>query len=209
MDSLGTVKKFCKILGVIPISDKSSSLLINLVHSTAMLISLVTYCITEFVFVYYYASTFIEYAGSGFYCSVTILHVVSYVDLLRSRSKLLDLMESSNEIVEKSGFFFQLTNMIFISNAPNNFIGCKNPHIRAIYMEHNRGSSELSNSLLNSAFVFAEMFLLPQAAASFYMYYFTDLGEEAFELVFPCVYVNCVQSQNVYHFDRDAINLVF
>lgn len=102
---MGTVKKFCKVLGVIPISDKSSSLLINLVHSTAMLISLVTYCISEFVFAYYYASTFIEYAGLSFLCSVTTLHVVSYIDLLRSRSKLLDLMEFSNEIVEKSEFF--------------------------------------------------------------------------------------------------------
>lgn len=76
-------------------------------------------------------------------------------------------------------------------------------------MAHNRESSELSNSLLNSAFVFAQMFLFPQAAASFYMYYFTDLGEDAFELIFPSVYVNCVQSQILYHFDHDAINLVY
>lgn len=87
--------------------------------------------------------------------------------------------------------------MIIISNGPNIFIGCENPHIRAIYMEHNRESSKLSNSLLNSAFVFAEMFLLPRAAASFYMYYFTDLGKDAFELIVPSVYVNCVQSISI------------
>lgn len=116
MDRQSTVKKqwgklffYLSVLGVSRISKENlpSGLqhfqsLINAVHTTAMLISLTTYCIASIVFVPCCASTFVEYAGSGFFCSVTILHLISYIDLLRTRQKLFALMKDSAELVEKS-----------------------------------------------------------------------------------------------------------
>lgn len=52
-----------------------------------------------------------------------------------------------------------------------------------MYITENEKLNKLSIMLMKSGFIFAEIFLLPNAARSFYTYFTTDLGEDAFELI--------------------------
>lgn len=66
-----------------------------------------------------------------------------------------------------------------------NSSGSRDPVICLIYAQENEKTTKLSKSLLNSAFVFAELFLFPNAAGSFFKYYTSNLGEDSFNLLFP------------------------
>lgn len=48
--------------------------------------------------------------------------------------------------------------------------------------------SKLAITLYKTGFVLAEVFLFPKTARSFYLYFTTDLGEDAFELVLLAKY---------------------
>lgn len=54
--------------------------------------------------------------------------------------------------------------------------------MRLMYTQENEKTKKLSETLLKSAFIFAELCLFPSAALSFYLYYTTDLGADAFQL---------------------------
>lgn len=113
MATLASVKSHLTILGIIPLSDEfmPSALqpftsVINVVYPSFWLFSLVTYSLASFYFVCFEAATFVEYAESVFYCSVTFLHVTSYVILLLNRSNLFALLNNSDAIIQKSELLF-------------------------------------------------------------------------------------------------------
>lgn len=109
MATLSSVKSHLTIMGIVPMSEHHlpASLLkfkfvINFAYTSFWLISLVTYSLAVFYFVLFEAKTFVEFAESAFYCSVTFLHVVSYVILVQTRSKLFKLFENSDKMVQIS-----------------------------------------------------------------------------------------------------------
>lgn len=109
MNTLYSVKSHLTIMGIVPMSENhlptalhQNKSVINFAYTSFWLISLVTYSLAVLYFVLFEAKTFVEYAESAFYCSVTFLHVVSYVILVQTRSKLFKLFENSDEMVQIS-----------------------------------------------------------------------------------------------------------
>lgn len=189
MATLVSVKRSLTILGVIPVVEQNfpptlrdHQTFINCAHIVLILISLVTYSSAVLLFLFFEATEFLEFAESGFFSSVTILHVASYVLLMRSRSKLLALIKHSEITVEKSKFIIYWHKFFFyIFNVFQ--IGSVKPRLRTVYCQANEKSIELTKSLFRSGFVFAEIFLFPNAARSFYRYFFSNLGADSFELM--------------------------
>lgn len=197
MNTLASVKSHLTIMGIVPMSEhhlpsalQSHRNVINFFYTSLWLISLITYSLAVLYYVLFEAETFVEYAESAFYCSVCFLHVVSYVILVQQRSKLFGLFTDSDAMVQQRKIKW---NCEFISNLNFQLFvicfpypqGSSDPVIRLIYVQENDKTTALSKSLLNSAFIFAEMFLFPNAAWSFFKYYTTDLGDDAFNLLFP------------------------
>lgn len=125
MATLSSVKSHLTIMGIGPMSEHHlpSALhqyksIINVAYTSIWLISLATYSLAVLYFVMFEAKTFVEYAESAFYCSVTFLHVVSYVILVQSRRKLSALLQNSDEMVQKSetnidGFFLDSSPLLY------------------------------------------------------------------------------------------------
>lgn len=109
MAILSSVRVHLKILGIVPFSDKDLPAalrefksVINFGYNLFWHFSLATYSLTVMCFMMFGASTFLEYAETTFFWSVTFLHFVSHEILLHTRSKLHDLFKDSDEMVQKS-----------------------------------------------------------------------------------------------------------
>lgn len=117
MNTLASVKSH--LTHHLPLALQSYQSVINFLYTSFWLISLVTYSLAVLYFVLFEAETFVEYAESAFYCSVTFLHVVSYVILVQTRSKLFGLLKDSDAMVQErkmkmkyhSKFVFPISNL--------------------------------------------------------------------------------------------------
>lgn len=109
MAILSSVRVHLKILGIVALSDKDlpSTLqlyksVINSAYNLFWHFSLATYSLTVICFMLFEAATFLEYAETTFYCSVTFLHFVSHIILFKTRFELNDLFKDSDQMVQKS-----------------------------------------------------------------------------------------------------------
>lgn len=111
MATLASVKGHLKILGIVPISEEMLPCqlhplipVLNCVYPLCWFFAVLTYHITVVCFILFEAKTFIEFAQCGFYFSVSLLHVASYVILFQTRSELFALFKDSDGIVRRSKF---------------------------------------------------------------------------------------------------------
>lgn len=61
---------------------------------------------------------------------------------------------------------------------------------RQIYVTQNEATTQFSKSLLKSGLIFAEIFLFPTAARSFFKYYVTGSAKDSFQSIFPSMYIS-------------------
>lgn len=199
MTILASVRGHLKILGILPLSKKDLPFalqeyksVVNHAYNCFWHISLATYSLTVVCFILFEAKTFLEYTGSAFFLSVTFLHFVSHIILFTSKWELIDLFKESDEIVKKSTYSVCLLKLleIFINKFFLNLEkGSVEPAVRLLYAQQDEETTKLSKTCLKSGFIFAEIFLFPYAAQSFFMYYTTDLGEDSFMPLFPSKYL--------------------
>lgn len=111
METLAGVKTSLTILGIMPISEKvlpqqlqQLTPVINFIYPLCWFLSVLCYNLSAFYFVLFEARTFSEYSECGFYASVSFMHVVSYIILFQSRSKLFTLFIDLDEMVQNSKF---------------------------------------------------------------------------------------------------------
>lgn len=108
MAVLTKVKRNLTILGVVPVPKQNLpqplqeyQSIIDYVHVTFLMISLISYASGVVYFLLFEASTFVEYSQQAFFCAVSLLHVLSYLILIQNRSNLLTLFRDTEKIISK------------------------------------------------------------------------------------------------------------
>lgn len=189
MKILAAVKSILTFFGIVPIPEEmlpqqlqQLTPVINFIYPLCMFLSVLCYNLSVFYFLLFEAQTFSEYSECGFHLAVSFSHVVSYIILFQARSKLSALFIDSDGMVKKS----KLELLLYMSSNNNCtflFIGSENRVLGLIYITENEKIAKFSKTLFKSGFILVEVFLFPKAALSFYKYFTTDMGEDAFELI--------------------------
>lgn len=115
MTILAPIRVHFKILGILPLSEedlppslRELKSLINFAYNLFWYIALTSLLLTVVCFMVFEASTFLEYAETTFYCSVSFLHLVSHIILVQAKSELHGLFKDSDKLVRESGLSIKL-----------------------------------------------------------------------------------------------------
>lgn len=111
MDVLRTAKFHLRVLGCLPIESNSSQpkwikmLPINRIHISLGCILLVHHLVSIVWFWKYEAKTLTDQTQSGFFAFRAMLCLVLYIQLIRQRQQLIDLVTSLETIIAASMHF--------------------------------------------------------------------------------------------------------
>lgn len=121
MQFLKTTRKQLALLGILPIPKNCLPLslqnyqnIIYKIHVTFMLFWLTTYTISVGCLVLFEANTFVEFGAAAFYCSVSLMHLISFLIFVKIKSNVLILMDDLEDIIRKSkiDLFHRIFNVI-------------------------------------------------------------------------------------------------
>lgn len=141
--------------------------------------------ISEWIFLLFEANSSQEYLESIYFITSSVGIFISYTSALLLKDKLLVFIDTVDRTINKSKFDNQLNFQINFSIFKMN-LGLESSIAKAMYEEANQrfekytkiGMFLLTNVLVPCA-------LLPKVIVSFFLYFNTDLGENAFYLPLP------------------------
>lgn len=141
------------------------------------------------MYVFRVADTPEQLMNSAFLTSSGTLLFFSYISIISEMSEIFFLLDKIEKVVNKREFFPWLPQMfnVKVSNewiCPK--IGLKRPTSKAMYERANELSEKFSKIIY---FVIVDiaipLFVAPKVILSYFLYFTTDAGNEAFELPIP------------------------
>lgn len=131
------------------------------------------------------ANYFEEYVDCAYIGSTLLTTSTNFLIFIWERDELYQFMNCFGDIINKSEYASIITNWINFQ-AANHFAGMHQATSKMIYEESNRLSEKFSGILI---FVSTKLMiflgLLPAFIISFFNYFTTELGGEAFQFVLP------------------------
>lgn len=152
--------------------------------------------ISNVVYFFGIAKTFSEYTKSVFVANGLVSASIIYAYVVWKMRQFFNLLEEAEVAIDSSEFdiFFIISNdhnKLYLIFSNYKFQGLENPVSQTIYKKFNQKTEKIT-SIINSAAIkiLYPNILMPTLIASFYAYFTTDLGNDAFQLPFPYWYEN-------------------
>lgn len=183
-------QKECAIIGIAPqqhpINERS---LIALLMDSSAIVSIGAYFFVE-------ATTFREYAESIFVGTAMIAIAVDYAIALSKMRLLFDFVNDAEQIIEESEFQKCVTEISTCQSLAYTIIcdydfdhtisGHENPNSNAIYTHADQTIEKITKILFFvSIKIFYPIVVMPIYIFKFYLYFASDMDNDAFQMPFP------------------------
>lgn len=139
----------------------------------------------QFMYLFRVADTPKQYMDSIFMTAVGFLVFISHVGIVFKTAMMFDVLDD----IEVAANYSECNCFIIIVkliHREKTILGRKNPKSKAMFERTNR-LTETICKIIQFLIIYLSVpaFVLPTAVYSFYMYFTTDLGNDAFVLTFP------------------------
>lgn len=139
------------------------------------------------IYLFHVANTPRQYMDSIFMTTVGILVFIAFVSSIFNTTAIFDLIYQFEETISKSECF-RLSSIRFDCEIEfaKIVLGLKYPKSKALYEKTNR-QVELISKIIQFVVLYVSppVLVLPNAIICLFMYFTTDLGNDAFNLPFP------------------------
>lgn len=160
--------------------------------------------ISQFVYIFYVASSFMGYMEAICAISLTTILFVSFATIILKKTVLFELYDRIENLIdtseaiwiENSKFYLHIrfkTKIVLHS-------GCEYPASEALFFETNQQVEKFTEIIL---MLFTKIILhclvLSKCAVSFGVYFITDVGSDSFQLPFPMWWVSIRKNIGTLH----------